>query len=378
MPDPAADLRRAAAAAREWLNDAAYPFWFDHGIEPQHGGFVDLVEVDGTAVPASPKRTVVQARQIYAFAMAPRFGWSGRWRDAVRTGLDTLERHCRHQAGGYLHSLERDNRPREMHRDLYDQAFIAFAKAHAADALDDAGLVDGARAVFAMLDRAWSLAPAGYWEGEKPDPAVRRQNPHMHLFEAALAIAQTRGATPEDLTRAERLAGWFADHFFDRARGALPELFDRNWQPETVDDRYGVEPGHHFEWAWLLSELAARGGADHGALARALWEFGRRHGIDAARNVAIDEVDSVGHVRSARARLWPQTERLKAALTLGAPADALAAFAGLQPFLATPAPGACFDRMLPDGGFVAEPARATSLYHIVCAYGELDRAARAT
>jgi mannose-6-phosphate isomerase len=82
-------------------------------------------------------------------------------------------------------------------------------------------------------------------------------------------------------------------------------------------------------------------------------------------------------VRTARARLWPQTERLKAALTVGEPAEALAAFAGLQPFLATPAPGAFFDKMLPEGGFVAEPARASSLYHIVCAYAELARAAEA-
>ena len=48
---------------------------------------------------------------------------------------------------------------------------------------------------------------------------------------------------------------------------------------------------------------------------------------------------------------------------------------GLQPFFGTPAAGACFDRMLPDGSFAAEPSRATSLYHIVCAYAELARVA---
>ena len=106
-----AALRRIAAEARAWLLDAAYPFWFDKGIEPQHGGFVDFVDVDGSAVPGSPKRTVVQARQIYAFAMAPRFGWTGRWRDAVATGLETIDRHCRHPAGGFIHSLTRDNAP---------------------------------------------------------------------------------------------------------------------------------------------------------------------------------------------------------------------------------------------------------------------------
>jgi len=38
-----------------------------------------------------------------------------------------------------------------------------------------------------------------------------------------------------------------------------------------------------------------------------------------------------------------------------------------------PAAGAFYDKMLPEGGFVPEPARASSLYHIVCAYAELLR-----
>src|SRR5260221_5198169 len=370
-----ADLRRIAAEARAWLLDAAYPFWFDKGIEPTHGGFVDFVAVDGTAVPSSPKRTVAQARQIYAFAMAPRFDWTGPWRAAVATGLETIERHCRHPAGGFIHSLARDNSPAETRRDLYDQAFVAFAKAHAAIALDDAALANAARAILGELDRAWQRPPAGYWEGELPDGSVRRQNPHMHLFEAALAIAGTRWAVADDLARAERGAQWLADHFFDRARGALPELFDADWVPQATDGAFDVEPGHHFEWAWLLGELAALGGRDHLELARERWRFARPPGVGAERNVAIDAIDSAGRVRSARARVWPQTERIKAALTMADAAEAVSAFHGLQPFLATPASGAIFDRMLPDGSFAAEPSRATSLYHVVCAYADLERAA---
>src|SRR5258706_168322 len=185
-----AALRRIAAEARAWLLDAAYPFWFDKGIEPTHGGFVD---------------------------------------------------------------------------------FVAVAKAHAAIALDDAALADAARAIFCELDRTWQRPPAGYWEGELPDGTVRRQNPHMHLFEAALAIAGTRWAVADDLPRAERVAQWLADHFFDRARGALPELFDADWVPQATDGAFDVEPGHHFEWAWLLGELAELGGPDHRELAGARW-----------------------------------------------------------------------------------------------------------
>jgi mannose-6-phosphate isomerase len=370
-------VAEAAAAAREWMFDSGFPFWFERGIDREHGGFVDLVGVDGSPVPGSAKRSFVQGRQVYAFALAGRLGWGGKWRDAVETGLATIDRHCRHPEGGFIHSLDAENRPRETRRDLYDQAFVATAEAYGAEALGDPARIGRARAVFAELDRAWRRWPGGYWEGELPDPAHRRQNPHMHLLEASLAIRQSRWGNRTDLLRCEQIAGWFARHFFDRERGLLPEYFDADLKIAAEEAMQTVEPGHHFEWAWLLGELKAAGGSDLSAIGEKLWQFGLRHGIDRGRNVAVDELRFDGRVKSDRARLWPQTERLKAAIAMRDEGEILAAFDGLQPYLATPAAGACYDKMLPDGRFEAEPARASSLYHIVCGYAELLKFAAA-
>lgn len=368
-----ATLARAAAAAREWLFDAGFPFWFEQGIDREHGGFIDFVETDGRAVPGSPKRSFVQGRQVYAFAVAGRLGWGGNWREAVETGLATIDRHCRHPDGGFIHSLDAENRPRETRRDLYDQAFVATAEAYGAEALGDPVRIERARAVFAELDRAWRRWPAGYWEGELPGPAYRRQNPHMHLLEAALSIRQTRWGNHTDLVRCEQIAGWFARHFFDRERGLLPEYFDADLRVAAEEARQTIEPGHHFEWVWLLDAVKAAGGSDLSAIGERLWQFGQRHGIDRTRNVAVDELGFDGRVKSARARLWPQAERLKAAMAMRGEAEILAAFDGLQPYLATPAAGAYHDKMRPEGGFESEPARASSLYHIVSAYAGLLR-----
>ena len=80
---------------------------------------------------------------------------------------------------------------------------------------------------------------------------------------------------------------------------------------------------------------------------------------------------------SRQARLWPQTERLKAALALAAQARdgedrqaceraALSAAEGLSHYLDTQVPGLWHDKMRADGTFVTEPSPASSLYHIVC------------
>ena len=80
------------------------------------------------------------------------------------------------------------------------------------------------------------------------------------------------------------------------------------------------------------------------------------------------------------ARLWPQTERIKAAvLAAEITGDAkywemaVAAAVGLLAYLRTPVPGLWRDKYLADETFVEEPAPASSFYHIVLAILEMDR-----
>jgi len=70
-------------------------------------------------------------------------------------------------------------------------------------------------------------------------------------------------------------------------------------------------------------------------------------------------------VRDATARLWPQTERLKAALIFGSEAEVVSAASGLAQYLDTPKRGAWRDKMTPRGAFLEEPAPATSFYHLL-------------
>ena len=81
-------------------------------------------------------------------------------------------------------------------------------------------------------------------------------------------------------------------------------------------------------------------------------------------------------------RMWPQTERMKAALAMARlSADAreiyeeaaMDAWRGIQLFIAPDAPGLFRDKRREDGSFVDEGALASSLYHIMGAISELVR-----
>jgi glycosyltransferase involved in cell wall biosynthesis len=100
--------------------------------------------------------------------------------------------------------------------------------------------------------------------------------------------------------------------------------------------------------------------------------FADSRGLDPRRGVAVNAVLVDGGVHDPIARLWAQAERIRAYLAHRRPDDDVAAaIKGLRRFLDTPTQGVWFDRLGADDAFVPEPARATSLYHIVGAVAEL-------
>ena len=167
-------------------------------------------------------------------------------------------------------------------------------------------------------------------------------------------------------------------HFIDAAGGFLREFFEADWAPAGGEPGRLVEPGHQFEWAWLLTRWGRARGDDWSiGAARRLYDAGLR-GVSGSRGVAMDELDDQLTVRSARARLWPQTERLKAALVVdgAGPDDARNALRGLQAYLEPT--GLWRDKQSADGSFVDEPAPASSLYHIAAAWAQLRESTRAS
>ncbi len=102
--------------------------------------------------------------------------------------------------------------------------------------------------------------------------------------------------------------------------------------------------------------------------------------MDPARGVAIFALDEALAPIDRGARLWAQTERLRACARAAALTGdgslwdaALQAVGALEAFLDTPTRGLWRDWMGPDGAFVDEPAPASSLYHIAGAIVELLR-----
>jgi mannose-6-phosphate isomerase len=376
----AAALSEQADLARSWLLDVAAPLWAARGRTPT-GLFAERMTLTGEP-DDSYFRTFVQARHIFSFVAIGQMGWNGPWRDLVAETMERLVQSAKRDDGFFVHRLDRDARHLDARADLYDQAFVLLALATAGGALGRANWFDEAERLLDRIEGQWSHAEGGFTEGEIVDPRVRRQNPHMHLFEAFLALHEASGR-PRFKKAAADIANLARNRFIDQHSGALLEYFTSSLSPAPGIEGRIAEPGHCFEWAWLFERLAAQGHPGAEQASDDLVGFARAHGLCAVRGVAINEVLTDGMVHDAKARLWPQTERLKAAVArlrrLGDPAEALeaaAAAAGLKQYLDVAVPGLWRDKLRPDGSWIEELAPGSSLYHISCAYLELASVAR--
>src|SRR5206468_13073266 len=148
---------------------------------------------------------------------------------------------------------------------------------------------------------------------------------------------------------ADGLAQLCLERRIDPGSGALRETFADDWSPAPSLEGTICEPGHQYEWAFLLDRWAQLTGRKQPETVSRLIAFADARGIDHRHGVAVGAVLVDGTMRDPVARLWAQAERLRAYIAERRPHAELAnAVKGLRRFLATPTPGLWFDRLAPD------------------------------
>lgn len=357
----------------EWLKEFVLPLWMDQGIDRRNGGFHESLNLSTGTPEMGPRRAMVQARQIYSLrvALALGIGSPDDVRPIIVTGAKNLVKTYQQPSGSFLHSVDASGQPHNSTPELYTQAFALFGLAHAFSVEPLPEFKNAALKLMEYLSRERKIAAGGFSELQN-GAIVFQSNPHMHLFEAA--IAWTEADT--DLIW-KSLAGETLDlclnHFIDSQTGLLAEHFDSKWNILKEGERFFFEPGHQYEWSWLMGRYQNASGRDLTSVRLKLFEnaeMAERHPIYKS---VYDQVWSDFSVKSHTARFWPQCERIKCAAQLAHAASATEAMQALLQYFETPVKGLWYDIREESGEFKSQPAKASSLYHIIGAIAEFEK-----
>jgi mannose/cellobiose epimerase-like protein (N-acyl-D-glucosamine 2-epimerase family) len=354
----------------------AFPLWSKEGWDRTTGGFVERLDQEGRADRLAPRRVRVQARQIYCFAKAAQMGWYPDGREIALKGLEHLLTKAKAPDGrpGFVHILAPDGAVLDPLRDTYDHAFVLLALATAYTLDRDAQVRSEIDELLSFLDTQLRSAYGGFLEG-CPAYMPRRQNPHMHLFEAMIALFD---ATHESVfqNRAGDIFALFIANLYDKQKRVLGEYFEDDWSKIKP---ISVEPGHQAEWVWLLKGFERITGCPTGSFRAELLETALRY-CDEATGCLIDEGDAEGRIRRHTRRLWPQTEMAKAWIAqaeageAGAADQARAALTRLdRHYLSHPVAGGWYDQFDRDGSSLVAEIPASSFYHVLCAAVEAEQ-----
>ncbi len=377
---PPVEVQQDQERLLRWLLDQACPLWSTHGTDRVRGGFHE--RLSGTQGLIEPRRARVQPRQVSSFAQAALLGWKGDAAELATHGLAFFRKNYRRPDGLYRTLIGPDGAPLDERALLYDQAFALLGLAEAQHLLPSAALADEGRELRATVFRLLRRQRGPGFETALPLGEPLCANPHMHLFEVALAWMATSD-DDEWHALADEIGALALATFIDPASGALCEHFEGDWRRLPGTAGRIIEPGHHFEWAWLLLRWDGSSRPEVRRAAFRLIDVTEQHGV--RNGVAVNALLDDFSMHDPSARLWPQTERLKAsALAAQLTGEtrywtiAHAAATALFRYLETKVPGSWYDKLTPDGKLIEEPAPASTFYHLAAAAAQLTACVHAT
>ncbi len=282
-----------------WLHQEALPFWCEVGIDRFRNIAWESVSPDGKPCEKANRRLRVQARQAFVFAQSPDTKYQRLGASLFRQIMDNGFA----PGSGHLVQLySPNNEILSAPHDLYDLSFVLLA----ASALIKAGY--DLTSELARLDCALEKlkAPKGWYENAKMQ-TPRRQNPHMHLFEATTALYRVTGDL-RYLYIAQECLELFLDVFLQNDH-VLFEYFSHKLSPLCFPQQ-AVEPGHMAEWIYLIDQFERATGHKTDAPMKRIFKT-----VLSCRDpdgLLPDRSDC----QSPQCRIWPQTEMLKAAIVM--------------------------------------------------------------
>ncbi|NQU25854.1 MAG: AGE family epimerase/isomerase [Candidatus Nealsonbacteria bacterium] len=268
MPFTTNEIDRLTRVYRDGLLDDTLPFWIDHCVDRQHGGFLFSLGRDGSVIDTD-KPMWIHGRFTWLLATLYReVEPNEQWLDLARHGVEFINRHGFDADGRMFFLVDRQGRPLRKRRYLFTETFAVIALAAYSMATDEPQYARQALDLFRLIIR-YHTTP-GLLE-PKTIPATR-QLKGLGMPMILIATAQVLREAVREVRRPE-VEEPICNEWIDRSIDEIERDF-MNREFEAVLESVGPDgefsdtfagrmlcPGHALEAAWfILQEARHRGG----------------------------------------------------------------------------------------------------------------------
>ncbi len=356
---------------QQFLNNALQ-LWTTKGIDSDRADFVEQLSFSGELISEDFRRGRVQARQIFTVARMLELGYAQN-DDELKNILHNAYKKMQDDycfQGALIFKKPLSANSIEPQLFAYEQAFFIMASVAMFRITNNKIYADYAEDSWQWLENnLLDTNHGGFYTSINKSPSeARQQNPHMHLFEACMFAMQSFNQQQWQ-SRSAWLFSLFEKYFWDAQENCLREFFYEDWQPhsETGDN---LEPGHHFEWCWLLWQYEKLTNINTSDFREKLFAYGANYGLN-DNGFGKDEMYSKGRELRSTSRLWVQCELLKAYVAMNKPAEALQLLEQMFAKYLHAQTGTWYDQLDVQGNNISKDSPASSFYHIFIALHEV-------
>jgi N-acylglucosamine 2-epimerase len=237
------------------LFEHVIPFWERHSPDPQHGGFYNCLDRDGSLFDTT-KHMWLQGRQVWMFSTLYRtVEQRPKWLAMAKSGLDFMLRHAVREDGRVYFALAADGRPVAQQRKIFSECFFVMAMAGYARATGDAALLADARDRLAWIwERAfdWTTVGRPSFDGQTPTSMLAVPMILLNLIEEVAGDDWRDYRTEvDDCVRKIRL------HVHEDLHVVFENVAPDGSLIDSPDGRL-LNPGHAIEAGWFLQHWAQR------------------------------------------------------------------------------------------------------------------------
>lgn len=250
-------FKRLAQLYKSTLLDNVLPFWSEHSLDRQNGGYFTCLDRAGN-VYDTDKFIWLQNRQVWTYSMFyNRLEKRSQWLDIARHGAEFLAKYGRDEEGNWYFALDRIGQPLVQPYNIFSDCFAAMAFSQYALASGEESAQEIALQAYNNVLRRQHNPKDKY---NKAYPGTRSlKSLAVPMILANLSLEMDWLLKDSELeTILERTVREVMQDFRDRETGLMYENVTPEGKHLDCFDGRLINPGHGIEAMWFVMDIAHR------------------------------------------------------------------------------------------------------------------------